>query len=139
MSRTSRAAPTTACHVDLRTGIEVEHDAVGPFDLVLPRVPGVDLEDVHLHEPDDAAADSSTRYSPTFVFSWMRTRRELRRSPQLRVLHVDAVARSFATSARASADVRRRAASSRGDLAVVAGDVELRQRAVGYIQAVPGV
>ena len=57
-------------------GIEVEHQAIGLLEPIGDGVPGVDLEDADLHQADRAPARSSTtRYSPTFFFSWMRTRR----------------------------------------------------------------
>ena len=60
---------------DVRGRIEVEHHAVRLLEVVDDGVPGVDLEDADLHEPDEARQTSTTRYSPTFVFSWIFTRR----------------------------------------------------------------
>jgi hypothetical protein len=46
---------------DVLAGVEVEHQAVGPFEVIADGVPRVDLEHAHLNECDNGLAVSATR------------------------------------------------------------------------------
>ena len=109
----------------------------GYSTLSIPRVPGVDLEDVHLHERDERR-----RRVDDQVFADLRLLLDLhaaqrRRRPHLRVLHI---VKALPMPRRAAHQRERPAGEVRqdpvGDAFVVAREVELRRRGIREHQPV---
>ena len=116
----------------IRSRIEIEDDAVGLLDVLGARIPGVDLDHVHLDERNDGGERIGDQVLAELRLLLDADAAQRGRRPDLRMLHESAVVADRARTAhegkRTPRDVRY---DVRGDRLVVAREIELHQSYAG--------